>query len=592
MFYPTLKEPSQSREITQVFLGYDHNLRIADGAFYDTKNLTADYYPILSQRGKRYIVETLTNSQGMLGKDALAWVENNHLYYNGYDLTSYFTAKGLSIASGAKQMVSMGAYICIFPDHLYLNTQDFDDCGSMENTATINAATSNVTLSVCKMDGTGYDSIATTEPASPANGDVWLDISATPHTLKQYSATTSMWVPITTTYVKIAAAGIGVGFNQYDGVTISGLAAGEGDVATQVAALNATSVVQAREDGYIVLIGLIDAITTQSTGTVTVSRTVPPMDYVTECNNRLWGCYYGVTGGKSVNEIYCCKLGDFKNWRCYYGVSTDSFAASVGTDGRWTGAITFGGYPLFFKENCVHKVYVSSSGAHQIQDTAMRGVERGSFRSLAIVDGTLYYKSTTSIMAFDGSGATDIGSAFGGIRYHDAVGGGIGSKYYVSMKDDQNNYAMFVYDAAKGVWMKEDDIHAICFANVEKTLYFMDSDNRLVAVGEVASATAETDFEWEAVSGVMGYNDPDKKYLSRYNLRMELGTGAYIELFLQYDSDGVWRPCGAEKITGIRGTFTLPVRPRRCDHMQMKIRGKGEIKLYSIARIYEGGSDL
>jgi len=86
------------------------------------------------------------------------------------------------------------------------------------------------------------------------------------------------------------------------------------------------------------------------------------MDFITESGNRLWGCKYGVADGETVNEIYCCKLGDFKNWECYQGVSTDSWRASCGTDGKWTGAATLADSPIFFKEDCFHRVYPSATG--------------------------------------------------------------------------------------------------------------------------------------------------------------------------------------------------------------------------------------
>ena len=72
------------------------------------------------------------------------------------------------------------------------------------------------------------------------------------------------------------------------------------------------------------------------------------------------------------------------------GISTDSWVGSVGTDGQFTGAITHLGYPLFFKETVLHKVYISQNGAHSIQDTACRGVQSGCGDSLAIVNEVLY----------------------------------------------------------------------------------------------------------------------------------------------------------------------------------------------------------
>ncbi len=40
-----MNEIAQSRSVVDVFGGYNHNLRISDGEFYDMKNLTPSYYP-------------------------------------------------------------------------------------------------------------------------------------------------------------------------------------------------------------------------------------------------------------------------------------------------------------------------------------------------------------------------------------------------------------------------------------------------------------------------------------------------------------------------------------------------------------------
>lgn len=72
-----------------------------------------------------------------------------------------------------------------------------------------------------------------------------------------------------------------------------------------------------------------------------------------------------------MNEVYGCKLGDFKNWTCYAGLSTDSWAAQVGSDGAWTGAVNYQGYPTFFKETVLHRISVSGAGAHRVTGHAV-----------------------------------------------------------------------------------------------------------------------------------------------------------------------------------------------------------------------------
>ena len=53
MKYPKLRVTETSRQMVDTFKGYNHNLRIGDGEFFDMRNMTSDYYPVLSPRGKR-----------------------------------------------------------------------------------------------------------------------------------------------------------------------------------------------------------------------------------------------------------------------------------------------------------------------------------------------------------------------------------------------------------------------------------------------------------------------------------------------------------------------------------------------------------
>ena len=83
----------------------------------------------------------------------------------------------------------------------------------------------------------------------------------------------------------------------------------------------------------------------------------------------------------------------------------------------------------------------------------------------------------------------------------------------------------------------------------------------------------------------------DRAYGLRLNLRMILPVGSTARVEIQYDSNGIWHEAGT--MTG-RGTnsFLLPLRPRRCDHFRFRISGTGDMKLYSLARLYESGSDV
>lgn len=584
MKYPTVPVPSTGREMVDIFKGYNHNLRIGEGEFFDMINLTSDHYPVLSPRGNRGIYASPASPQGLIAKDALCYVDGSEFVMNEYRVDMGLSEEPEDCP---KQLISMGAYVIILPDRKWINTLDITDFGDIDASVETNT---DVTFELCTVDGEAYDSttISPEEPVDPENGDHWIDTSAVPHSLKQYSSASGMWISIAATYIRISASGIGKAFSQYDGVSISGV------LHESLQNLNAATVIWAKDDDYIVVPGIIDAVITQQAGegSVKVERKMPVMDFVTEANNRLWGCRYGVAAnGEVVNELYACKLGDFKNWNCFMGIATDSWAASVGTDGQWTGAATLSGFPVFFKENCLHKIYISASGAHQVQDTACRGVQKGCHKSLAIVNETLLYKAVSGICAYDGSLPSEVSQDLGNGAFSEAVGGTHGNKYYVSMKDATENWHLFVYDAGRGMWHREDSLHAGAFCSCGGEMYCIDRNtNKIITI--MGSGVRDTEpVTWMAQTGQIGLAYPDMKYISRLTIRMSMDPGTEVKILARYDTDGQWVTVGHLKGTSLR-SFAVPVRPRRCDHMVLRFEGAGGAKIYSITKTIEQGSDV
>lgn len=578
MQLPSLDYEYSDRSVTDTFAGYNHKLKIADGEFYDTRNLTSEYYPLLAERRKRGLVKQLTAPGGLLGKEKLAYVDNGVLYYDG-------EATGLTgMTPGEKQLVSMGAYICIFPDKKYYNTADANDRGSMEAYYT---STGAVKYTMCRVDGTDYGTatVSTAAPEEPENAALWIDTSKETHVLKQWSSATKEWVSIPTVYTKVQFISKGELpglFREYDGVTIGGA---EADV-------NGDKVIYAMggsesEFDYIVVTGLLEQAVTQETGSVSLSRSVPQMDFICESQNRLWGCYYGSDGEQSLNEIYCCALGDFKNWRQYMGLSTDSWTASVGSDGPWTGAVNYLGYPTFFKEDRIHRVSISTSGAHSINETACRGVQKGSEKSLAVVNEILLYKSRSDVCAYQGGFPAKVSEALGDGLYSDAAAGTVRDRYYISMKDSDGKAQLFVYDVGKKLWMHEDGFEADCFARVGDELYAL--SGKLLYAMQGSTGEKEPYISWMAETGMLYYQQPDQKYVSNFSLRLSLEEGAELTIYIEYDSTGEWERKGTIKFRGTKAV-NVPIRPRRCDHMRIRLEGKGRVRLYSIAKLVTYGS--
>lgn len=600
MEYPTINVKQKSRQMADAFMGYNHNLRIGDSEFYDMKNMTSDYYPVMSprkQRGIYYKKGTVIS----LPANALIAKHNNLCFAQGTRLVIDGRPMEAGLRddiTGDKQLISMGAYVIVMPDKKWIKIDNVNAgvsaYGNIEAEFDSGLRRNDVSFQMCTITGDAYGdaTLSSSAPTSPKNNQLWIDTSSVPHTLKKYSTSSASWVSVPSTYVKISCNLIDKQFNQYDGVTISGI------TVDGASGLNGSHVLWGCGDGYVIVSGILDKACTQTyaQGPIKVERKMPDMDFVIESNNRLWGCKYGKDeNGNMINEIYASKQGDFKNWNCFMNLSTDSYVASCGSDGPFTGAITHMGYPLFFKENCMHKVYGDYPSNFQVQHTTCRGVQEGSHKSLSVVNETLFYKSRAAVCAYDGSLPVEISSALGNVSYRDARACAHGNKYYINMKTEDDVYHLFAYDTAKGMWHKEDNIRLRDLCSLNGELYAIEHDTddviTLMGPGPMGVMDGEDKVKWMVESGLVGMNMPDMKYISRLQVRMSLDVGSVVEVSIQYDSVGDWEQVCRMSVTSLR-SFSIPVRLKRCDHFRIRIEGEGEGKIYSITKTIEQGSDV
>ena len=309
-----------------------------------------------------------------------------------------------------------------------------------------------------------------------------------------------------------------------------------------------------------------------------------------ECGNRLWGCKYGLVDGETVNEIYASKLGDFKNWNCFAGLSTDSYAAARGSDGPFTGAADYLGSPIFFKEDCLERVYPSASGAHQIVTTRCSGVRRGDWRSVQVVDGKLYYHSAGGVCVFDGSLPVVVSQVLGEERYTDAAAGSLDGRYYLSAKGADGAWVLLVYDARRGLWHAESGVQAVGFTRAGESLYALSADGTLWDLTG-HDGTQEECVSWMGESGDLGLSSPENQYLQRLDLRMALESGSGVRLYVSYDGGASWELRGSMQAAGRVQDCLLHVRPRRAKQLRLRLTGEGGMVLYSVSAVYEKGSD-
>lgn len=151
---------------------------------------------------------------------------------------------------------------------------------------------------------------------------------------------------------------------------------------------------------------------------------------------------------------------------------------------------------------------------------------------------------------------------------------------------------LFVYDTAKQMWHKEDHFHARAFCSCGGDLYAIDEDTgKIVSMLGIGETAYEDSVKWMVQTGEIGISSPDMKYISRVTIRMAMDVGAKLHIYAQYDLDKDWLPICDLVGTSLR-SFSIPIRPRRCDHMKLRMEGEGMAKVYSITKTIEQGSEL
>ena len=164
------------------------------------------------------------------------------------------------------------------------------------------------------------------------------------------------------------------------------------------------------------------------------------------------------------------------------------------------------------------------------------------------------------------------------------------------MSDENGKYSLFTYDERTKIWHKESGLKIDAFAPLDGELYFTVGNSLWTMHGTTRYSVTDQTYdekpvEWMAESGPIGVTSPDNKYISKLQFRLSVERGAQFRVQIQYDSMGDY-----EEVLNIDAvnnrTITIPIIVRRCDHMKIRMRGRGKFILYSIAKVTEQGSEI
>lgn len=610
-----LNQLTGSRQLLRAFGGINETYSCSEAELSAALNFSGRGFPALQTRALRKKVRDVEKVSGMYHLNGLLICRGTGLEYAPDGQTGRTAAVTLEnvLTDDRKELAGMGSKVLIWPDKLAFDTET----GQLEPLgAKWELGDRKMTVCPCDTEGKVYEvtGAGDTEPEEPEDGQLFLkgdpkNLYDYESVLEKWSAKSGKWVQVLVNTVRMTCPGIGSLLKEGDTVTLTGMPQAVCDALA--ADLNGEIVVQALEGDDLVASltpaqdssryygswtvtatgtswRSLDGARTENEGlavSITLERRVPELDFVTEQGNRVWGC------SKKENTIYACRLGDPTNWYSYRGIAADSYAVSVGSDGAFTGAASCLGYLLFFKENCIHKLYGTKPSDYQMSSVRCRGVAANAANSLCVIAETLYYLSPDGVMAWDGSLPTKVSAALdtSGLTAVDwAMAGSMDMRYYLYLHQKAGGPQagrLLVYDTEKGLW-HEESAAGTEMVSTGQQLYLWDGSVLWAADPDRESGTEEagqeTALQFEAVSGDIGLSVPDDKYISRVTVRLDALAHTVVTVAASYDG-GAFETLGTCAAGKDHQRINLPFVPRRADTLQLKIYGTGQMVLRSVA---------
>lgn len=326
------------------------------------------------------------------------------------------------------------------------------------------------------------------------------------------------------------------------------------------------------------------------TAAITVSRPVPDLDFVCECNNRLWGVSNSVENKlwnadkqefETYNSrvIYASALGSPGSFHVYDGLATDSYALAVASRGDFTGCVAYSGQVLCWKEDLLHRIVGDYPANYAMYTDSFEGVQSGSHKACAIINEVLYYKARSGVYAYAGAQPSLVSYKLGLESYSEAAAGTDGLNYCVSMKDSGGDFHLFVYDTVHGVWYREGNAGAADFTYAGGSLYMAVPGNVYRLSGADCGGV-----EWSAALAEFDEGACERKQYRWLRLLADIAQGAELRVEISVDGGRNETVCRTAK-AGLR-EINIPLRGMRCGRMAVTLSGVGEVVIRRVTRDY------
>lgn len=446
------------------FGGINERLIIGDNEFSEAVNMSDRDLPAMSTRKPLTIFKTEEEKYPI---NSFA-INNDVMYALSSNGTFYYGENAVSLDGAANnKLLRNGNSLFMYPKGTVISlpsTTSADDVVKFKDVAQVLKRRETFSFYVyfypCIISGVEKTQFSSNSPENPTVGMYWSNYSDSSLQLcTEVDAGTNAatWKSVESDGIavlflddmtQITKEGISEHFRDGDAIEISG---------AEMSCCNGSFVVNSvttdlNNNGVLVLNGRIDSVYSDFSHNVVLEKKMPKISHCVGVDNRLWGCYCGYdNNGNLINEIYGSALGRPDVWYRFDNTLQQSYAASIVSDGAFTGIGIIGGHPAFFKENCIHKLYGSNPSNYAIQTIDCLGVKEGCDGSVCVINGITYYMSKKGIMAISDGYPTLISNKidFDGVK--SVACANINNELHVVfLKDGEIN--LYIYNPTTGIW--------------------------------------------------------------------------------------------------------------------------------------------
>ena len=334
---------------------------------------------------------------------------------------------------------------------------------------------------------------------------------------------------------------------------------------------------------------------------MTIERKAPEnVRFICSHQNRIWA-------NNGDNEIMCCARGNPYVWYRYEGNALDSWAATVGGDGEFTGCVNYKG-PVFFKKNRMYCMTGSRPSNYGYSEYSIKGIKPGCHDSAVIVNDVLYYQSIDGIYAYAESTPVCISDKIYKDGWQRGKACRYKDKYYIAVEENEEN-KLYCYDTKSGLW-HEESYNGLPVKYIYPGSYLTGYEEYMtvyvdynedhytgfiVGIKDDIRYSKEDPIRWEFETTDLLASEIEHKYLKKLyiNCRVYLEEYNEINIEVQYDGDGEWHHL--KEITPTEGEnrsvwYCYPMANKRLNNFKIRATGIGNAVIYGIVLEFEKGA--